>query len=94
VHAIDRALRKGLERFFPELAEVSLLDYKVRVLGSEHGTESRVRVLVESGDQEARWGTVGVSTNVVEASVQALVDALEYKLLRESKREGDGEVGK
>jgi 2-isopropylmalate synthase len=90
VHAIDRALRKGLEPHFPRLAEVELLDYKVRVLASDHGTESRVRVLVESGDHEERWGTVGVSTNVVDASLQALVDAYEFKLLKERKRaEGD-----
>ena len=86
VHAIDRALRKGLELYFPELASVELLDYKVRVLASEHGTESRVRVLVESGDGDARWGTVGVSTNVVEASLDALTDAYEFKLLTEQKR--------
>ncbi|MGD2063000.1 MAG: citramalate synthase [Nitrospirota bacterium] len=86
VHAIDRALRKALELYFPELAVVELLDYKVRVLASEHGTESRVRVLVESGDGDARWGTVGVSTNVVEASLDALMDAYEFKLLREQKR--------
>jgi len=88
VHAIDRALRRGLETFFPELAEVVLLDYKVRVLASDQGTESRVRVLVESGDGEARWGTVGVSANVVDASLAALVDAFEYKLLSEAKRRG------
>jgi 2-isopropylmalate synthase len=58
----------------------------VRVLASEHGTESRVRVLVESGDGDARWGTVGVSTNVVEASLDALMDAYEFKLLSEQKR--------
>jgi 2-isopropylmalate synthase len=90
VHAIDRALRKGLERYFPELNTVELLDYKVRVLASEHGTESMVRVLVESGDHEARWGTVGVSTNVVEASLDALVDAYGFKLLREQKRVENG----
>jgi len=98
VHAIDRALRRGLETFFPELAEVVLLDYKVRVLVSDQGTESRVRVLVESGDGEARWGTVGVSANVVDASLAALVDAFEYKLLSEVKRrdavrEGEAAVG-
>ena len=86
VHAIDRALRKALELYFPELAAVELVDYKVRVLASEHGTESRVRVLVESGDGDARWGTVGVSTNVVEASLDALMDAYEFKLLCERKR--------
>ncbi len=95
VHAIDRALRRGLETFFPELAEVVLLDYKVRVLVSDQGTESRVRVLVESGDGEARWGTVGVSANVVDASLAALVDAFEYKLLRAQKqREGAGRASR
>jgi len=90
VHAIDRALRRGLETFFPALAEVVLLDYKVRVLASDKGTESRVRVLVESGDGEARWGTVGVSANVVDASLAALVDAFEYKLLSREKLRAEG----
>jgi len=91
VHAIDRALRRGLEGFFPALRPVRLLDFKVRVLASDQGTESRVRVLVESGDGEQRWGTVGVSANVVDASLAALVDAFEYKLLSEAKRrEGGG----
>ncbi len=90
VHAIDRALRRGLETFFPALAEVVLLDYKVRVLASDKGTESRVRVLVESGDGEVRWGTVGVSANVVDASLAALVDAFEYKLLSQEKLRTEG----
>lgn len=90
VHAIDRALRRGLETFFPALTEVVLLDYKVRVLASDKGTESRVRVLVESGDGEARWGTVGVSANVVDASLAALVDAFEYKLLSQEKLRTEG----
>ncbi len=83
VNALDRALRKALVGFYPSLAEVELHDYKVRVLEGDHGTGSRVRVLIESGDSRARWGTVGVSHNVVEASWQALVDALVYKLDRD-----------
>ena len=81
VNAIDNALRKALEKFYPELQEVELLDYKVRVLAGNHGTESKVRVLIESGDHKAKWGTVGVSENLIEASWQALADAIEYKLL-------------
>lgn len=80
VNALDRALRKALTKFYPSIRDVELHDYKVRVLAGEHGTESRVRVLIESGDEQQRWGTVGVSHNVVEASWQALVDALVYKL--------------
>ena len=82
VNALDAALRKALEKFFPELAEVELLDYKVRVLAGEHGTESKVRVLIESTDGVDRWGTVGVSHNILEASYQAIVDAIRYKLFK------------
>lgn len=81
VNALDHALRKALEKFYPELAEVKLLDYKVRVLTAHRGTESKVRVLLESGDHKETWGTVGVSENIMEASWQALVDSIEYKLL-------------
>jgi len=80
VNALDLALRKALTQFYPELAEVRLLDYKVRVLAGETGTGSLVRVLIESGDDEDRWGTVGVSHNVIEASWQALVDSFVFKL--------------
>ncbi len=80
VNAMDTALRKALETFYPELREVRLLDYKVRVLAGSHGTASRVRVLIESGDHHATWGTVGVSENIIEASWQALADSIEYKL--------------
>jgi 2-isopropylmalate synthase len=83
VNALDNALRKALERFYPELKEVKLIDYKVRVLTAGKGTEARVRVLIESGDKEKRWATVGVSVNIIEASYQALVDSIEYKLLKE-----------
>ena len=82
VNALDRALRKALVKFYPELNDVNLLDYKVRVLGSGGGTEATVRVLIESGDEHERWGTVGVSQNVIEASWQALVDSMDYKLYR------------
>ena len=79
VNAMDNAIRKALEKFYPELSEVELLDYKVRVL-SAGGTGSSVRVLIRSGDKETQWGTVGVSHNIIEASWQALVDGIRYKL--------------
>lgn len=82
VNALDNALRKSLEEFYPQLKEVELLDYKVRVLTAGKGTSANVRVLVESGDKKHKWGTVGVSENIIEASWQALVDSIEYKLLR------------
>jgi len=82
VHALDRALRKAIEKFYPEIREVRLVDYKVRVLNAEAATGARVRVLIETTDGRDRWGTVGVSENVVEASFFALSDSLEYALLR------------
>ncbi len=85
VNALDHALRKALVKFYPELDRVRLLDYKVRVLGSGEGTGALVRVLIESGDEHERWGTVGVSQNVIEASWQALVDSLDYKLYRDRR---------
>ncbi|WP_447978149.1 citramalate synthase [Candidatus Nitrospira bockiana] len=81
VNALDHALRKALEKFYPQLREVSLLDYKVRVLTANRGTKSKVRVLLESGDHKEKWGTVGVSENIMEASWQALADSIEYKLM-------------
>ncbi len=82
VNALDNALRKALETIYPQLRQVSLIDYKVRVLTAGKGTSTNVRVLVESGDGKHKWGTVGVSENIIEASWQALVDSIEYKLLR------------
>lgn len=82
VNALDRAIRKALCRFYPTLNTVRLEDYKVRVLAGSAGTEARVRVLVESGDGENRWGTVGVSFDVLEASWQALGDGIRYKLFK------------
>ncbi len=82
VNALDNALRKALDKFYPQLQDVKLLDYKVRVLAAGEGTAARVRVLIESGDSKHKWGTVGVSENMIEASWQALVDSIEYKLLK------------
>lgn len=85
VNALDNALRKALDKFYPQLKDVRLIDYKVRVLTAGKGTSARVRVLIESGDKENKWGTVGVSENIIEASYQALVDSIEYKLLKEKE---------
>jgi 2-isopropylmalate synthase len=94
VNALDCALRKALVKFYPELNQVSLLDYKVRVLGTGEGTGATVRVLIESGDDSERWGTVGVSHNVIEASWQALVDSLDYKLYRNRRKRARRQRGK
>jgi 2-isopropylmalate synthase len=80
VNALDAALRKCLEPYYPELKEMYLLDYKVRVVNSEAGTAARIRVNIESTDQQHAWGTIGVSENLIEASWLALTDAFEYKL--------------
>jgi 2-isopropylmalate synthase len=88
VNALDQALRRALTKFYPALKDVELLDYKVRVLTSGEGTGASVRVLIESGDGKDRWGTVGVSQNVIEASWQALVDSIDYKLYKDSRRRG------
>lgn len=80
VDALDKAIKKALTKFYPELEEVNLTDYKVRILDEKKGTRSKIRVLVESGDHLSKWGTVGVSQNIIEASWQALIDSLEYKL--------------
>jgi 2-isopropylmalate synthase len=93
VHALDRALRKALGRFYPEIQRVRLVDYKVRVLNADAATAARVRVLIQSTDGARTWGTVGVSENVVEASWQALVDSLEYVLLRAAVPSEPGPAG-
>ncbi len=80
VNALDKAIKKALIKFYPELEEVNLYDYKVRILDEKKGTRSKIRVLVESGDHHSKWGTVGVSENIIEASWQALIDSIEYKL--------------
>jgi 2-isopropylmalate synthase len=83
VNALDNALRKALVRFFPSLKEVKLEDYKVRVLDEREGTAAKVRVLIVSTDGKEQWGTVGVSTNIIEASWIALIDSLKYKLMKD-----------
>jgi 2-isopropylmalate synthase len=86
VNALDHALRKALEEFYPSLKTVRLLDYKVRILDESKGTGAKTRVLITSGDGEETWGTVGVADNIIEASWQALVDSIEYKLRRDERR--------
>lgn len=83
VNALDNALRKALKSFYPTLAKMHLSDFKVRVLDEKAGTAARVRVLIQSQDENDSWGTVGVSGNIIEASWQALVDSVEYKLLKD-----------
>lgn len=78
VNALDKALRKALITFYPEIEEIALVDYKVRVLNGQDGTAAKVRVLIETGNGDETWGTVGVSTNIIEASWQALVDSIQY----------------
>jgi 2-isopropylmalate synthase len=86
VNALDGALRKALVRFYPRLAEMHLVDYKVRVVNPRAGTAARVRVVIESRDATDVWGTVGVSENVIEASWLALVDSIEYKLFKDQEQ--------
>jgi 2-isopropylmalate synthase len=83
VNALDSALRKALEPHYPKLAEMQLVDYKVRVINERAGTAARVRVVIESRDPRHIWGTVGVSENIIEASWLALVDSIEYKLWKD-----------
>ncbi|MDR0601138.1 MAG: citramalate synthase [Treponema sp.] len=86
VNALDGALRRALTRFYPELEKVRLDDYKVRVIDGKDATAARVRVLIESTDGNLRWGTVGVSTDIIDASRAALVDSIEYKLIGDLER--------
>ena len=85
VNALDNALRKALTKFFPEINEMALVDFKVRVIDGGGATAARVRVQIESRDAQEIWSTIGVSENVIEASWQALVDSVQYKLLKESR---------
>ncbi|MBC8346363.1 MAG: citramalate synthase [Candidatus Marinimicrobia bacterium] len=86
VNALNLALKKALVRFYPEIKDVKLVDYKVRVLEERAGTESKVRVLIESRDGEDSWSTVGVSENIIEASWQALRDSFNYRLYMTKKK--------
>jgi len=82
VNALDNALRKALHKFYPEIQEMGLVDFKVRVIDGRAATAARVRVNIESRDAREIWSTIGVSENVIEASWQALADSVEYKLLK------------
>ncbi|MDP3142525.1 MAG: citramalate synthase [Candidatus Omnitrophota bacterium] len=86
VNALDNALRKGLNEFYPQLATMHLSDFKVRVLDQAAGTAARVRVLIESQDADDSWVTVGVHENIIEASWRALTDSVEYKLLKDKSQ--------
>ena len=82
VNALDVALRKALVKYYPHLNEIELTDYKVRVVAGNKGTESLVRVIIQSTDGESFWSTIGVSRDIVEASWKALIDSIEYKLTK------------
>jgi 2-isopropylmalate synthase len=85
VNALDSALRAALASFYPQVKTIRLTDYKVRILDSSAGTAAKTRVLIQSSDGRKEWGTVGVSGNIIEASLQALVDSMEYRLVREGR---------
>ncbi len=92
VDALNGALRKALVRFYPEIANVCLTDYRVRILDPEEASSAHTRVLIESTDGEQSWGTVGVSENIIEASWEALLDSVEYKLFMEEEKSKSGEA--
>jgi len=85
VSALDNALRKALDRFYPDLDTMSLVDFKVRVIDGSRGTAAKVRVFIESRDQDKLWSTIGVSEDIIEASWQALADSFQYKLASEKQ---------
>ncbi len=87
VHALDNALRKALMEFFPIIGEMYLYDYKVRVLDEGEATKAKVRVLISSRDDNSTWSTVGVSDNIIEASWKALLESMDYVLLKEKRKE-------
>ena len=89
VHALDNALRQALTKFYPQLKQIKLIDFKVRVLNARDATAAGVRTVVESTDGTTSWNTVGVSENIIEASWHALVDSVEYGLLRLIEKEGE-----
>lgn len=93
VGALDDALRKAIAPAFPEIMEVELIDFKVRILDSQHGADAIIRVQIESTDGKEIWGTVGASDNIIEATWEALFDSVEYKILLESeKRQSNGDL--
>ena len=84
IDALGKALREALAKFYPGIKEIQLEDYKVRIVNSKDGTAAKVRVVIEFRDKNSLWATVGVSTNVIEASWKAMIDAYEYKLLKDA----------
>ncbi|HYN28471.1 MAG TPA: alpha-isopropylmalate synthase regulatory domain-containing protein, partial [Dermatophilaceae bacterium] len=82
VNALDHALREALCTAYPEIGDLELIDYRVRILDASHGTDAVTRVLIETADGETSWSTIGVHPNIVEASWEALVDAVTYGLVR------------
>jgi len=91
VNALDNALRKALAKFYPEILRLKLTDYRVRILHPEEATAAVTRVLIETTDDGAVWGTIGLSENIIEASWDALLDSVEYKLLKDRDANGEGE---
>jgi 2-isopropylmalate synthase len=87
VNALDHALRTALGQAYPEMAKLELIDYRVRIVDAAHGTDAVTRVLVETSDGETSWETVGVHANIIEASWEALLDAVTYGLLRARSRQ-------
>jgi 2-isopropylmalate synthase len=87
VDALNNALRKAIEPNYPEIKDIKLDDYKVRILNGQAATRAKTRVLIESSDMEETWNTVGVSENIISASYQALIDSIEYKLLKTRGRQ-------
>ncbi len=91
INALDNALRKALTTFYPQIKEVHLIDFKVGIVDGSDGTAAKVRVWIESRDQDEVWSTIGVSGNMIEASWQALVDSINYKLSKDKlNKNGNG----
>ena len=88
VNALDRAMRKALLPFYPELGPVQLTDYKVRIIDPKSATAAKTRVLIDASDGEHTWTTMGCSVNIIEASFEALIDSLELPLLRRASARG------
>ena len=86
INALDSAVRAALVKFFPQLKKVQLTDYKVRILDSTAGTAAKTRVLIESSDGKEEWSTVGVNENIIAASLEALLESMEYYLKRKNKK--------
>ncbi len=89
VNALDHALRKALTKFYPQISEMHLVDFKVRIVEGSEGTAARVKVLLDSRDGDELWSTIGVSENIIEASWQALVDSIQYKLSKDNLNKND-----